>query len=499
MKKIIIFLVLSLIFNSFVSAQDITIKANDYNDLVIWMQTYLIYIREPITQDYWQTPLETYIKGGGDCMEENTYIITKDGRKKIKDIKIGDLVLSYNYIKKRFEYKPITKKWDKGNLNGFKVLLSNGHFFIATGNHRFFVRSSQSNKKLFKVETLNEINLTRIYSRQIHSVAFLPEGKKHINKYKAYLYGIYIAEGFSDGKHVRIAQDKKSIREKIETALNNLNVPYTKSKRIKHQYYTLLESSFKQECKQLGTNSFNMIIPEEVLEWDNQSIKYLIEGLLDGDGTDRKNITNDNSLWEFSTFSDNVAYMFNIIVRRVYGNCWFDYVKKHGGLGNRPIYRIRYNPQSFFNQPIFRGISTVSIRKKTIVRNKHYYDIEVKDNHNFILADSGVISHTCEDMALFAHHCLGQMGYLSNVYALKWKNNNIGHAVCVFRDRDGKYKLIDLTYMSSIGLNSPSDIIRHFYPEIESIFLVSPIRYGNAYTQKIHQECKKLIWTQGMD
>ena len=359
--------------------------------------------------DSWKMPDQSLKEMQGDCLEENTTIITKDGFKKIKDININDLVLSYNFDLEKYEYKKVINKWDKGILDGYIINLRNGHNIIATGEHRFFCRIDQKNKKKYEIKKLDDIDISRWWKRQIYSVYKIPCGEINVDKNLAYIYGIYLAEGYGGDNHICIAQDKINIRKKIENALDNLNVPYSKSKREIHAFYNILKCNLKEDLKKLGSNSFNKNIPMEFLNWDKESLKSLIEGILDGDGTDRaKSWNNGNDLWEFSTSSEQVAKMFNIICRKVYGNCWFYKQEHHQGVGKEPIYRLRYNPNGKSNREIFNDISCVVIKSLGEIKNKHYYDIEIEDNHNFILADSGVISHNCEDAAILALDVLGR-------------------------------------------------------------------------------------------
>ena len=425
-----------------------------------------------ILWDYWQTPEQTLKREAGDCLEADTAIITKSGFKKIKDINIGDLVLSYNFDIEKYEYKKVINKWDKGILDGYIVKLRNGHDIISTGGHRFFCRIDQKNNKKYKIKKLNDIDITRWWRRQIYSVFLLPEGNLNINKDLAYLYGIYITEGYFDRSHIRIAQDKKSVRIKIERALNNLKVPYSKSKRIIHAYYTILNSNIKEDLKKLGTSSFDKKLPLEVLSWNKESLKFLIEGMLDGDGTNRnKKWNHGHDLWEFSTSSEQVAKIFNIICRKVYGNCWFYKQENHQGIGNKPIYRLRYNPKSLFNKEIYEGISSLSIKSLTKIFGKHYYDIEVEDNHNFVLTDSGIISHNCEDSAIFNCDILGRVQNIDAKMLLLFGYNRkrfgwkfwMGHAVCIF-PYQGRYSMFSNQSLTH-GYDSYEQIGHSFYPD----------------------------------
>jgi len=433
--------------------------------------------------DIWQTPEEFLKNEHLDCLEENTRILIKGGIKKIKDLKLNDLILSYNYNKEQYEYKKVINVWDKGILDGYYIKLKNGQYIIATGNHRFYCRTGWDDyPEKYKIKRFKDINLDCAYKRQLHCVHLLPEGDIDFNKDLAYIYGIYLAEGYVDKNNgaLFIAQDKKDIRKKIERALDNLNVPYSKSKRKVHSYYGIRKSYVKEHLRKLGTNSFNKKLPMEVLNWNKPSIKKLIEGMLNGDGTDctkyKNNFAdghNHNALWEYSTSSEELAKMFNIIVRKVYGHCHYYKQLNHQGVGKNPIWRLRFNTNSLPNRrEIYKGIGTVSIARKYSmeVKNKHYYDIEIEDNHNFILADSGVISHNCDDFMRFTVDVLKRVmgiearGVISSGYNKKrWGKKKYCHAITVFPYR-GKFALFSNNAFRA-GFADYTDACKYTFPD----------------------------------
>ena len=66
MKKTIL-LLLFFFYSSMLFAEWVIPKEfNDYEDFIKYMRV-LIYIKELPNFDEWQTPEETYIRGGGDC------------------------------------------------------------------------------------------------------------------------------------------------------------------------------------------------------------------------------------------------------------------------------------------------------------------------------------------------------------------------------------------------------------------------------------------------
>jgi len=91
----------------------------------------------------------------GNCLEENTEVLVlnhnKLFNKKIKEINIGDIVLTH---KKRFK-KVINKVARK--KRGFLVKLKNGEQFIASSDHKMYVFNSL--KKEFEFKKIKDLNL----------------------------------------------------------------------------------------------------------------------------------------------------------------------------------------------------------------------------------------------------------------------------------------------------------------------------------------------------
>ena len=72
-----------------------------------------------------------------ECLHPKTLILTPEGDKEIRDIKVGDLVLSLNETTNEEEYKPVIEVHK--NLpreKTFKIKLANGKILKITGNHQ---------------------------------------------------------------------------------------------------------------------------------------------------------------------------------------------------------------------------------------------------------------------------------------------------------------------------------------------------------------------------
>lgn len=78
-------------------------------------------------------------QGGTSCFDGNTLVVTKEGTKKISDIKIGDVVKSLSMWDGKPEWKAVKDVFRYENQkNTVKVLLKNGESIVCTDDHKFW-------------------------------------------------------------------------------------------------------------------------------------------------------------------------------------------------------------------------------------------------------------------------------------------------------------------------------------------------------------------------
>ncbi len=75
------------------------------------------------------------------CLPEGSIIETANGRKKIEDVKIGDIVYSYNKNTKEIEQDVVSDFWKSGLVKCVKVKINNKDIEVGE-NHPFFVNDS---------------------------------------------------------------------------------------------------------------------------------------------------------------------------------------------------------------------------------------------------------------------------------------------------------------------------------------------------------------------
>ena len=103
-------------------------------------------------------------QGGTSCFEGTQLVVTKRGSIPIKDIIIGDFVLSYNEETKLNEWNLVKNLFEFNNTKKtIKVKLKNGKEIIVTDDHKFFYKGSWNTlKHLLSLKYGNMENNTQL-------------------------------------------------------------------------------------------------------------------------------------------------------------------------------------------------------------------------------------------------------------------------------------------------------------------------------------------------
>jgi hypothetical protein len=82
-------------------------------------------------------------QGGTSCFHPDTLIVTSKGNKRIEDIKVGDIVLSFNETIKKKEWKKVVNTFKYKNTKPtLKIKLKNGAEIICTDDHKFYYKGA---------------------------------------------------------------------------------------------------------------------------------------------------------------------------------------------------------------------------------------------------------------------------------------------------------------------------------------------------------------------
>lgn len=371
------------------------------------------------------------------CHDEETKVITKDGIKNYKDIKIGDMVYSINQATNQLELKPVDKIFEY-DYDDYLFEFKNGGLMV-TPNHKMIYKTARGHLLSKTAEEFINLSDVKYPINKPVSGKFLPETVdlsefipiqkkkgnksygKHITKINAYdlmhLIGLYIGDGSSrilkKKVHVEcaIADRGRDIRGRYRSPISDIkyeqeylcpqaviDIPPTdpaygklinilEKNGIKYSLHGQCDVTFHQwglspyfsEC---GNSASTKHIPKWIFDLDSSYQMKVLEGIIDSDGDDRGCI---------STCSKKLQE---------------DLVILHINCGIIPSIRERGPRVALLKdgrtiKGNFPEYSVTGLKENTGYQRGKYnkvkykgkvWCLEVKDNHNFLVERKGRIT-----------------------------------------------------------------------------------------------------------
>lgn len=378
------------------------------------------------------------------CLPGDQKILTKDGFVPIKDLKIGDYVLSSDGL-----YNKIWNKIEKEyNDNIFEIHLSKTHnkIFKFTSEHKMLVlkdldkklpylwKHSKTGKfaflKRYEKYRSKDLNLEPdvVYPYQIKSNDFLfqPEISKRIsieyldniyikehykgprnkrinkipiNQDTMWLFGYYCAEGSTYRGGIRFTANINEVDflEKAANIIKNNFQKNTTTKIRKNKNTSTLTCS-STDLEHFFKNSFGNInhnkkAPQVFLSFNNLLQSSFYQGVFDGDGCKKRNVIG-------LTSEQLILQLRQILINLGIPNSISYQESKIGkdGILRKPVYKIQ-KLNNFSYNCFFEKVNGVNcmIQKVKLVTEKSFdntvYDISVKNDNSF--SNGSFVVHNC--------------------------------------------------------------------------------------------------------
>ncbi len=292
------------------------------------------------------------------CVEENSYVSTNRGILKIKDVRIGDKILSYNIDNKKSEFRIIKDKFitNVEPYDRVKITFSNGTILKTSLKHPILTLKDEYNY----INT-NELKIGNIcikpekldidYTQDIENF--------DLNKDISWFIGAHIGDGTcgrvktskknGNKKYIynrlrfRILGDNENVVKRYCEILNkitNSNILYKKSnikyyKSVVWEYHNISKPLFevceKYLDNQIGKKVYNAKIPNFIIN-NNLWIPF-ISGLIDTDGWIKPSksisigICAKNIIDQLSSYLSSLGISYSVF-KRIYYN------------GYKPIYNL---------------------------------------------------------------------------------------------------------------------------------------------------------------
>ena len=232
------------------------------------------------------------------CFHPDTELLTRDGWKPVADVATDDLCATLDPVTREMSYQPVTETWEY-DFDGDLVATLGGKrhvSFAVTPNHSIWA-STMTVSRLRKYRADSLPCQPRVPQRAEwrgetpEEFAFSSDGRNGrtvrftADQWASFL-GWYLAEGCCDDGRwaVVLCQKTEPGQTIIRDLLTEVGVNFHESERG----FSFNNKALCQYLMALGT-SRSKRVPRDVMEWSSNHIRLLIEALVEGDGTWKRN------------------------------------------------------------------------------------------------------------------------------------------------------------------------------------------------------------------
>jgi hypothetical protein len=266
------------------------------------------------------------------CIAEGEMILTGEGYKKVEDIKVNDIILSYDIENKLVKDSRCLNTFEQGDQEVFNITLSDGSSMLLTSKHKVF---TDSGWKI--VEELAE------FDRLLIPLDYADD--KEINvpdeyiKLLAYCIGDGVLGSYKKGRETRFyltpGKDDIKIIEDIEKSCDSIGIKYRKTYNNNGCYGIFLRNCEKNTHYQnrkyhpfitwtrtlglYGCNSHEKFVPEELMNMSRRQIQLFLGRIFGTDGCIKTDLNRKFSPVRFvyTTTSEKLAIQLKMLLAKV--------------------------------------------------------------------------------------------------------------------------------------------------------------------------------------
>jgi intein/homing endonuclease len=220
------------------------------------------------------------------CLEENEYVLTERGFKKIKDIQIGEKVRSRNKLNQ------VSNKKINPEEDGLEIILESGDSFKAKKGHKVLTYIN-NNFEFINIENLTYNNYLpiKINTDVWGDDDITVNSKVKRSVYLFYLMGYVLGDGWINKDGINFCSENSEILDAISSFIKQNNFKlYSRQKSNNLNFYEYsifnreLASWFQSIGWDITKKSNNKVICDSILKASKNELCALIGGLFDADG-----------------------------------------------------------------------------------------------------------------------------------------------------------------------------------------------------------------------
>lgn len=412
--------------------------------------------------------------GSGKACWDEENIVTPNGLKKIKDIKVGDFLFGKNG-----QLTKVIGVFPQGKKQLYKVVLADNRTLICSGDHRFTAGHKSHGKEKWETLTVEEIlkkglkinnDKRHKFFIQNNDCLIYPEKSFKIHPY---IIGVFLGDGVKTSGVLEFSSETSEIPNKIAKLLSIDLKQEILAKKNKHNYSwnfyykdinrgttnkLVWGKDLDSSLVDLLTNtySYDKYIPDEYKYCSEEQRYQLIQGLLDTDGTiglapryntsfatNSEQLAQDiceviRSLGNFYVTSSKKEKYYNIFISckaENKENLFSLQKKKERAIAAKSVKKTWYRH--------YDRLNIINIEKLDLIDNCTCFTVDAED-HQFIAGET-VVTHNTFFLLNACANCLG-MG--QRVIAIDPKND-----LDKLKNVDSRIEVIDVNNIRPGALN----------------------------------------------
>ncbi len=342
--------------------------------------------------------------GGSPCFTNENLVMTSNGYKSIKEIKVGDMVLTHQN-----RYRKVLRIG--GEKKETIIIKSQGSTRIeTTKNHPFYC--FEDKKQDYKFTWKNIGNFEK--EDKVVSINWgINKDLKNFSNVDLYILGRFLADGCC--YKTKRKNRKNSYIYKFKISVGKHEIENFKSK-VDNRFSYIEERTvfnayiYKKEWVELGEKfghlAHNKFIPNFILDLPVKRLKIFLEGYMDGDGHIRKQASKVNTYKRNTTVSEKLALTLSLAIQKCYNGvsiCFTKRKKKHiienRIVNQKDTYEISYTEikTKFSKYKTFKNYTAYNLTKSTSFKESginKVYNIEVEEDNSYIV--NNLIVHNCQ-------------------------------------------------------------------------------------------------------
>lgn len=362
------------------------------------------YVYDPDGTDLFATAKVSLIDGGGDCFPEGTQLLTSDYRlTPIEHLRAGQKIWG------RDRWSEVGAVVPKGERAITMVRLNNGSYLRLTDDHKVYVAECPQHPRASRTKSRpcaclpSSRELLRIAVTELEPgmVLVQPESIETArgagDPERAWLDGAFLAEGWVDGKRSdapsrfaisgRDGKPKEATKHRVRDLLTRWGLG--DSLRWHERYISINNAEMAQRFLAFGRGAENKRLPD--LNRPRPEVRALLEGLL----LDSSRNTYGGGR-TFGSVSRQLAVQVRILARMLGMRTGWSAISNHGGLGDKPIYRVTLPAFDAEHMPkLLRVKEVLRIEGDTAMT----WDLKT-DDHFVYLPEHDVTVSNCDDSVI---------------------------------------------------------------------------------------------------